>query len=112
MKQCARGNLCGDEHRVPTDPTFYFIDFWNAKAFLALDNALRLGLISLSPGSYSERRGIADKMAYLIVIFQSSEILHTILNSICEESNQTLSCAPLYDCSELHSGISVTGFRY
>ena len=32
--------------------------------------------------SYSDRRGLADKMAYLVVILQSSEILHTFSNSI------------------------------
>ena len=34
--------------------------------------------------SYSDRRGLADKMAYLVVIFGSGEILHSFSNPILE----------------------------
>ena len=70
MKQFAWGNLCGDEHRVPTDPTFYFIDFWNAKAFLALDNALRLGLISLDSCPILNAGGLRIKWLISLLSFR------------------------------------------
>ena len=44
---------------------------------------LGLGLIS-QPVSYSDRRGLVDEIAYLIVIFGYGEILHTFSTSILE----------------------------